>query len=145
MKTKYLSLILLPTLLIFLVHGATSPIQSPSTNQFSITFVSENHQSAGPNCYNAQVKVLLAWTGNGTFNVGINNFYLYSTGTNLVLSNSTNYGQPNNLVQFIVLFPSVNVTVNLSFTSFCIPAGLTGLQVWLFYFDGANTLKTRIV
>lgn len=144
MKTKYFTL-LVPLLLIFLVHGATSPTQSPPTNQFSITFISQTHQSIGGNCYNAQVHLLLNWNGNGTFNVGINNFYLYSTGTNLVLSNSTNYGQPNNQIQFLVLFPNVNVTLILSFTNFCIPTGLTGLQVWLFYFDGANTLKTRIV
>lgn len=144
MKTKYF-VFLIPLLLIFLVHGATSPVQSPATNQFSITFISESHQAVGGNCYNAQIHVRLSWIGNGTFTVGISNFYLYSTGTNLVLSNSTNYGQPNNQISFIVLFPSVNVTLILSFTAFCIPAGLTGLQVWLFYFDGANTLKTRIV
>lgn len=143
MRTKYLSLIifLLP---IFLVHAATSPIQN-QTNGFTMTFQSQTHQAIGGNCYNAQIHLLLLWTGNGTFTVGTDNFYLYSTGTGLVLSNSTNYGQPNNLVQFLVLFPNVNVTLILSFTNFCIPAGLTNLQVWLFYFDGSNTLKARVV
>jgi len=134
-------------LIIFLTpmtHEAASPVTVSASN-LSLTFQSESHQLASPNCYNAQIHVLAVWNGTGTSTVSLPSFYLYATGTNLVLSNSTNYQQPNNQLGFFVLFPNVPVGLVLSFTKFCIPAGLSNLQVWLFYFDGTITLKVQIV
>jgi hypothetical protein len=118
-----------------------------STNPATLTFQSETHQRIGTsNCYNAQVTILLTDNdSNSTFLVQVDRFYLYSTGSNLHLSNSTNYAQPNNKLQLLVLFPLVPVSLTLSFTNFCLPVGLTSPQVWLFYFDGVNTLKVQIV
>jgi hypothetical protein len=144
MKSLLVSLLLLPVLLVVLVHGA-GVAPANQTVGFNISFVSQTHQTIGNNCYNAQIRILLSWNSTGTYSVGLNNFYLYATGTNLLLSNSTNYAQPNNILQFLVLFPNVPATLILSFTGFCIPAALSGLQVWLFYFDGSNTLSTRII
>ena len=134
--------------LLLLLGLAVSPASSPSiTSQLSITFQSESHQAIGGGCYNAQINVLTQWTpsDNSTYIVNFSNFYLYYTGTNLRISNATNYQQPNNRITFLVLFPQQPINVTLSFTRLCVQAGLTNLQVFLFYFDGTITVKNRII
>jgi hypothetical protein len=133
------------------IHGTSTSTLVPtstSTPGLMMTFVSEMHQANGPNCYNAQVVIQLNYNVTdltGPYTIQIPNFYLYATGSNLQLSNSTNYQSPNNRIAFLLLFPNVPVALTLSFIKFCIPAGLMALQVWLFYWDGINTLKARIV
>ena len=134
--------------LLLLLGLAVSPASSPSiTSQLFITFQSESHQAIGGGCYNAQINVLTQWipSDNSTYIVNFSNFYLYYTGTNLRISNATNYQQPNNRITFLVLFPQQPINVTLSFSRLCIQAGLTNLQVFLFYFDGTITVKNRII
>ena len=137
--------------LLFILALALTPASSPGissqTSQLSIAFQSESHQAVGGGCYNAQINVLTQWapSDNSTYIVNFSNFYLYYTGTNLRISNATNYQQPNNRVTFLVLFPQQPVNVTLSFTRLCVQAGLANLQVFLFYFDGAITVKNRII
>jgi hypothetical protein len=120
------------------------PQQTTTTTSLNLSFVSQTHQALGAGCYNAQVTIILSMNSTGPVSVALGNFWLYANGNNLVITNSTYYAHPANNLRTLVLFPQVPINLVLYFQNFCLPQGITNPQVFLFYFDGTNTLKAQV-
>src|SRR2546426_6691217 len=92
-------------LLLFLVPTTGSVQQPIQGNTLSLTFAKQTHQALGGGCYNAQIYVTITSTFNGTMTIPMSQFFLYSTGNNLTVTNSTNYKNPSNSFGTLFLFP----------------------------------------
>ena len=132
-------LLVLSFLSIIPTQGLTQTVSQTQTNGTMLTMTKLVTQATnlGNGCFfPIIVKINITLTqSSATYEIQLSFFWLVITTKNNIVANQTNvsYQNPNNLIQNVILFPNVPITLILSFSKTCISA-INNVQ--LIYLDG---------